>query len=380
MPAGPAAAAVVLAVAALQVAEVTWSDEAESKASPRPGAHALKDLTPAERLAYLRRAQIWHRVDVASMDIRRGPQVPGAFEPMQAVTCRFHDKKMTGATPKFACAIPPDDVAKVKYRTSNGEVYAGVATTRLFWALGFATDAEYPVRLTCLDCPEDPWRSKDPRLPQVVFERAVIERHPDVEIAVAGKESLWGWNELDLVDERLGGASRAQLDAARLVAAFVQHGDNKAVQQHLGCAPEAVRRDAAGDETCDEPLLVVHDVGATFGRASLLNAGTVGTANYHEWSRVPIWKDPARCETDLGANFTHPTMKNPVIGEAGRRMLADLMAALTEDQIRALFEISDMPDRGWKEPKDRDRDGTLDQWVAAFHAKRDQIVNHTCPQ
>src|SRR5712691_11958603 len=64
MPAGPAAAAVVLAVAALQVAEVTWSDEAESKASPRPGAHALKDLTPAERLAYLRRAQIWHRVDV----------------------------------------------------------------------------------------------------------------------------------------------------------------------------------------------------------------------------------------------------------------------------------------------------------------------------
>jgi hypothetical protein len=157
------------------------------------------------------------------------------------------------ATPKFACAISPDDVIKVRYRTWNGKVYAAVAATRLFWALGFATDAEYPVRVTCLGCPEDPWSKKEPRLPQVVFERAVIERYRDVAIAVAGQDSQWGWDELKLVDEAQGGSSPAQLDGAKLLAAFVQHTDNKAINQSLGCAREGVHRDEAGTKRARTP-------------------------------------------------------------------------------------------------------------------------------
>jgi hypothetical protein len=343
-------------------------------------AHSLKSLTPAERLAYLHRAQIWHHVDVPSMDVRRGPEIPGGFAPMQDVTCRYDDRKMGGTTPKFACVIPPHDVVKVRYRPWNGKVYAAVAATRLFWALGFATDAEYPVRVTCLDCPEDPWSKKEPRRPQVVFDRAVIERHPDVEIAVAGQESQWGWDELKLVDEAAGGSSPAQIDGAKLLAAFVQHTDNKAINQHLGCDRDAVRKDDVGNETCEAPLLLVSDLGNTFGHGSFIHARTVGSANYHQWSTHPIWKDPARCQAELPANIMHPTLKHPVISEPGRRFLADVLGQMTEDQIRGIFEVSDMPDRGWREPEERDHNGTLDQWVAAFHARRDAIVNHTCPQ
>jgi len=342
--------------------------------------HSLKNLTPAERLAYVRRGRIWHQVDIPSMDVRRGPQMKGAFAPMEDVTCQYDDRKLGGTTPKFACVIPPKDVAKVRYGLSNGKVYAAVAATRLFWALGFATDAEYPVRVTCLGCPEDPWNKKEPRLPQVVFERAAIERHPDVEIAVAGQASQLGWDELKLVDEAQGGSSPTQLDGAKLLAAFVQHTDNKALNQHLGCNRDAVRKDDAGNETCDAPLLVVSDLGNTFGHGSWIHARTVGSANYREWSTHPLWKDPARCQAELPGNIMHPTLTHPVISEAGRRFLADLLVQLTEDQIRGLFEVSDMPDRGWREPEDRDHNGTVDQWVAAFHARRDQIVNHTCPQ
>ncbi|HEY3121253.1 MAG TPA: hypothetical protein VGL15_11560 [Vicinamibacteria bacterium] len=372
--------AVALAAAALEAAAQVQGTEAGPKAAPGRAAHTLKNLTPGERLAYLRRAQAWHRVDIPSMDVRRGPQIPGAVTVMQDVTCRFKDDKMGGTTPKFTCVIPPKDSAKVRYLPWNGKVYAAVAGTRLFWALGFATDAEYPVRVTCLDCPKDPWSSKQPRFPQVVFDRAVIERHPDVEVAVAGQESQWGWNELTLVDEAQGGASRAELDALRLLAVFVQHGDNKAINQHLGCAPDDVRRDASGSETCEKPLLVVQDLGNTFGHGSFLHARTVGSANYHEWSRVEVWKDPATCRGELDSNITHPTLSNPVISEAGRRFLADLLVQLTDDQIRGLFEVSDLPNREWKDPEDRDHNGTLDQWVAAFHSRRDQIVNHVCPQ
>jgi len=341
--------------------------------------HTLKDLDRGERLAYLKRARIWQRVDVPSMDVRGGPQLKGAFPPMQDVTCRYDDRKMGGTTPKFACVIPPDDMVKVRYRLTNGKLYAAVAATRLFWALGFVTDAEYPVRVTCLGCPEDPWSAKEPRLPQVVFERALVERHADVEMQVAGKESQWGWDELKQVDETQGGSSAAEIDAAKLLAAFVQHTDNKAINQHLGCDRKAVRKDEAGNETCEVPLLVVADLGNTFGHGSWIHARTVGSANYHEWSTHPVWKDPARCEAELPANFTHPTLKHPVISEAGRKFLADLLAQLTEDQIRGIFEVGDMPDRAWDHEKDRDRNGTLDQWVAAFNARRDQIVNHTCP-
>jgi hypothetical protein len=365
---------VTLAVVALAVAA---SPTAAARAEK---AHSLKSLTPAERLAYMHRAQIWHHVDVPAMDVRRGPEIHGAFPPMQDVTCRYEDKKMGGTTPKFSCVISPDDDVKVRYRLWNGKVYAAVAATRLFWALGFATDAEYPVRVTCLDCPEDPWSKKEPRLPQVVFERAVIERHPDVEMAVAGKAPEWGWDELKLVDEAAGGSSPAQLDGAKLLAAFVQHTDNKAINQSLGCAREGVHRDEAGIETCNAPQLVVSDLGNTFGHGSFIHARTVGSANYHEWSTHPIWKDPARCQAELPANIMHPTLKHPVIGEAGRRFLADLLGQLTDDQIRGLFEVSDMPDRGWREPEDREHNGTVDQWAAAFHARRDQIVNHTCPR
>lgn len=340
------------------------------------------NLTPAERQAYLRRARIWHQVDIPSMDVRRGPEIKGAFAYMQDVTCQYNDKKMGGTTEKFACVIPPHDMVKVRYQpaSGNGKVYASVAATRLLWALGFTTDAEYPVRVTCLGCPADPWYKKEPRLPEVVFERAVIERHPDVEVAVAGKESQWGWDELKLVDEAQGGSSPAQLDGAKLLAAFIQHTDNKALNQHLGCERDAVRRDDAGNETCDAPLLMITDPGNTFGHGSWIHARTVGCANYREWSRAPMWKDPARCQAELPANITHPTLKHPVISEAGRRFLADLLTQLSEDQIRGIFEVSDMPNRRWREEEDRDKNGTLEQWVAAFHARRDQIVDHTCPQ
>ena len=351
---------------------------AAAPAPPTP--RTLKNLDRDQRLAYLKRARIWRRVDVPSMDVRRGPPLEGAFPPMQDVTCRYDDKKMGGTTPKFACVIPPDDAVKVRYRLTNGKVYAAVAATRLFWALGFVTDAEYPVRVTCLGCPADPWSRKEPRLPQVVFERAVIERHADVEMEVAGQESRWGWDELKRVDQTQGGSSPAEIDAAKLLAAFVQHADNKATNQHLGCDQDAVREDAAGNQTCAAPLLVVADLGNTFGHGSWIHARTVGSANYHQWSTHPVWKDAARCRAELPANFTHPTLEHPVISEAGRRFLAGLLGQLTEGQIRGIFEVADMPDRAWPDEKDRDRNGTLDQWVAAFLARRDAIINHTCPQ
>ena len=110
-------------------------------------------LTPAERTAAIQRAQVWQPSRVAAMNLRTGPRGKGAFAPGETVTCDYVDEKLGGTSPKFACALTPDDVVKVKYGLHNGEVYAGVAATRLRWALGFGADAMYPVHVICRGCP-----------------------------------------------------------------------------------------------------------------------------------------------------------------------------------------------------------------------------------
>jgi hypothetical protein len=141
--------------------------------------------------------------------------------------------------------LGPGDVVKVKYGDTNGEVFAAVAASRLFWALGFGADAVYRVRVTCRNCPADPWKASVPPLPAVVFENATIERKlPGEEIAHEDGEG-WGWDELDLVDPSEGGAPLEQREALTLLAVFVQHTDNKKVNQRLICLPEGQGKEGA---------------------------------------------------------------------------------------------------------------------------------------
>lgn len=348
--------------------------------APAKSAHELKSISEAERVSEIRQAQVWRKTDVASMNLKAGP--PGGFAPHQDVTCDYvvSAEKLTGHSPKFDCALAPDDVVKVKYRETNGKVYAEPAATRLFWALGFGADGVYQVRLTCRGCPQDPWKATEPRLASVVFEHAIIERPmPGHEIESKPQEG-WKFSELDLADPSQGGAPPEQRDALRLLAVFVQHTDNKASNQRLICLPKSTQPDAPPGQRCTAPFLYVHDLGSTFGRGALLNAHSTGSANFKEWSRVPLWKEAGSCETHLGGNLDHHTLKDPVVSEAGRRFLANLLDQLTDEQIRDMFQAASIDARQWDSPEDRDRNGTIDQWVAAFKKKREELTTHTCPR
>ena len=160
------------------------------------------------------RAQVWEKTDIPAMDVKAGPQGHGAFTPEQVVDCRFVQKQMSGNSPKFTCVIPPDDEVKVKFGRDNGEVYAEVAATRLFWALGFPADRMYPVKVRCEGCPEEPGmpREKDKT---VLFDPASIERKFKGHELLASGEAGWAWPELDQVQETAGGAPMAQRDALK---------------------------------------------------------------------------------------------------------------------------------------------------------------------
>ena len=234
---------------------------------------------------------MWRPLDTSSLDLIRGPVLPASQRIPAQVACTFAfpDKPLGGMTPKFECDLGKDDVVKVKYGEKNGEVYAEVAASRLLWALGFQADVMYPARVTCRDCPADPfaasgadWQRGSPTdVSTKEFDPAVIERESGSAVEVPGYEG-WAWPELDTIGTSAGGATRAQLDAFKLLAVFIQHSDSKPGQQEIVCQEGRKRKDAKGNETCAEAWLVIKDLGGSFGKATKLNSSKMNLEDWDE--------------------------------------------------------------------------------------------------
>lgn len=347
----------------------------------KPGPRSIDEVTVAERRSMLDRAEVWQPVNPARLDLLAGPDGDGAFEFGAHVTCSFDypDKPAGGATPKFDCALTPKDVVKVKYGLDNGEVFAEVAASRLFWALGFFADRMYPVKVTCLDCPSDPFRAsavdwglgRPGNVGRRTYEFAAIERKfggKDIEVPPF---EGWSWRELEDIADNAAGASRAHIDALKLLAAFIQHVDSKPGNQALVCPKGEVTLNGQGNETCENPMLVVKDLGSSFAAASRMRFVKM---NLGSWRSVRIWRDERACRAELTSSFVG-TLGHPLISEPGRKFLAERLSLLSDRQIEDLFTASRVERR--HEMLDGRR-VTVADWVEVFKAKRDQIVNHRC--
>lgn len=326
------------------------------------------------RLDAIRRAAVWQPTQVASLDLAKGPDLAGGFAPHATVPCDYVKEKVSGSSPKFTCAIGRHDKVKVKYGKTNGEVYAEVAATRLLWALGFGADRMYPVRVVCRGCPADLKGDPTASRRRFAFDPAAIERKMKGTELEWDDKIGWSWSELDQVsDAATASEQRAQRDALKLLAAMLQHTDSKSQQQRLICLDEPASKNPT---TCQRPFLMINDLGLTFGHSNLLNRNSQGSANFEKWSEEPVWRKGEECEANLSGGLTS-TLKNPVISEAGRRFLADLLAQLTDRQLTDLFTVARMPARA-RAAGQTDGD-SVREWVAAFKAKRDEVLNRRCP-
>ncbi len=342
-----------------------------------PGESSRSDY----RASVIARAKVWQPTDVPAMDLKAGPGGPQAFEFGETVGCTYiPDARLGGKTPKFACSNDKNPQLKVKFGGDNGEVYAEVMASRLLWALGFGADHMYSVRVVCRNCPtlfNGVIRSST----ESVFDPTAVERKMPGE-AFQPDES-WSWKELDAIDENAGGATRAERDAFKLLAVFIQHTDSKPDQQRLVCLADSSDAPAKhvnkGPMPCARPFMYINDLGVTFGRANKFNVNAPGSANLAAWSQAPVWQDANSCVGNLPKSATG-TLDNPPISEDGRRFLADLLVQLSDTQLHDLFEAARITLR-LKNPKDiASGFATPDEWVSAFKQKRDQIVQHRCGQ
>ena len=347
--------------------------------------------TKKQWLDDIARARVWEETDVSAKDLYQGPAGRLPFAVDDEVVCDFVPKPMSGWTPKFTCRLEDGTTVKVKYDDGGRykEVYGEVLGTRLFWALGFYADRMLPVHVTCRGCPESPWafvdaRKKRPldahgdiasfpeeaRLGDHRFELATIEEPIDAQTIQRKHKKGWKWKLLRDVDAARGGATIAEIDAFKLLNAFVQNADNKAIQNRLAC-PEP---------DCRTPIMYVNDLGSVFGRGGFTTGGT-GRVDYEGWKSRPVWRDEKSCRarlTSVGGIFRTSTLKDPVIGEPGRALLAAQLGELSDSQIGDLFRAARVEalDQKFDDGEGGTRTVTIEDWVALFKAKRSEITDH----
>jgi hypothetical protein len=321
----------------------------------------------------LKRLKVWKATDPASFDFTANPPDPSGLLSNAAeriVRCRYVPTAPRATTPKFDCALSNGDVVKVKYGWATAEVRAEVAASHLLAALGFGADQMFFVpRLRCFGCPRFPFEVTQvldwiglreaivSRLPPdrfVDFEWVAVERRFAGREIVAGDDKGWSWGELERVDPAAG-ATRAELDALRVVARFLSHWDNKSANQRLVCVA------APGRGACPQPFALIHDLGATFGPEKI---------DLAHWEATRIWADAAGCRISMrDMPYDGGTFPDVTISEAGRALAARQLGALSDSQITDLFEAAHFSSfRGWHL-----RSWPVAEWVRAFHAKVDEV-------
>ena len=331
-----------------------------------------------ERLAVLQRAQVWAPTNIGALDLKTGPKGPGAFAHGQTVRCDYVERDMSGRSPKFTCVIPgnPPDELKVKYGEDNAEVYGEVLSTRLLWALGFGADRMYPVRVICRGCPETIKAERVLPSGEKVFDPAVIERKTPGWEVESHKNQGWAWSELDLVDPEQGGAPQAHRDALKLVAVIIHHSDSKPPQQRLICLDPEGPPGPEGPARCAKPFMYVQDVGLTFGKTDVFYRKQ-NYVNLSRWSSTRVWAGREGCTGNLNRPVLG-TLERPRISEAGRVFLAGLLNQLRDDQIQDLFEGARITLRSESPDRENGDAGRVEDWVAAFKRKRQEVMARTC--
>jgi hypothetical protein len=374
---------------------------------PLPVDHDLK--MPAAEASDLRddalaRAKVWLEAGpIADADLRGNPPGPGSFATTDEVVCKFHPVESSGRTAKFECVFEGGEVLKVKYGR-NPEVHTEVAASRLLAALGAGADRMYLVKtVRCFGCPADPHALltcisspleailKDCKPiygktnssgeytltldygKYVDFPIAAIERRMEGKAIRARADQGWGWVELDEAQRARRGATRAERDALRLLAVILNNWDNRSDNQRLLCLPGGY---VAGGAKCSLPFAYMHDVGGTFGRVGG-DSKEERKLDVEGWSAVPVWKDPSKCVVTIASPLLHgATFGEATISETGRRLLADRLGQLSENQLRDLFEGARFADYEAASAASKD----VGRWVIALQAKVRQVVERApCP-
>ncbi|MCB0411625.1 MAG: hypothetical protein KDD22_03820 [Bdellovibrionales bacterium] len=369
----------------------------------------------AERIPYIQAAKVWNPPpkNLTPEDIRRGPKAKGyaklLLKPQVACMTTPGDlEELGGKTPKFECQLLEHlnenryryifkengdrRVVKVKYHPPgefNGEILGEILGTRLLWALGFYADQMFYVdEVLCFGCSTDPFRSRkaypaesgvrvrfhgaaiEKKIPgdNIEYSKGILRKKPGSSEHIREEISAGGVSFAEMMKylpKSHAHEERAQRDALRLLAVFMQHVDLKADNQRLTCL------ETNEENQCTNVAMMIHDIGTSFGVKTRNGLTRFRRVDLETWKNTPIWKNPTTCTAQLtqilpiaiAVKTMDASMESPQISDEGRIFLAELLQNFSQNPslVRALFEAAHLS------PQD------IPQWIEAFQSKVEQI-------
>lgn len=326
----------IIVACGIAACDAATADQEKTPATPQPRLKSKK-VSDEERLDALSRAIVWQPPPVPIPKARLGadPKQP------QFVECTFAVTELGGTAPKFDCDLPSGERIRVKYSRSP-EIPSEVAAARLLRTLGFgADDVTLVGKVRCYGCPAEPYltmRTLGLAGAEDLYGKVQnTDSYQDFEwVAVERKhygrpietEEIEGWAffELDLIDEKKGGAPRAHVDSLRLLTAMIAHWDNKSENQRLVCLSE---KDWPEGGRCSRPMAMLQDIGSAFGPRKV---------DLPKWRKAALWGDRSTCTVTMtDMPYKGATFKPVNVSEAGRRHLLSLLKQLSDEQLADLF-------------------------------------------
>jgi hypothetical protein len=155
----------------------------------------------------------------------------------------------------------------------------------------------------------------------------------------------------------------------------------------LGCYENDIEK-KGWREVCKMPVMMIQDLGATFGQSS--KKVEASSAMYlRGWKNQPVWntvKEDAYYKEHgkrtcignvvaaLGGHLSDLEIK-----EEGRVFLGELLNQLSDKQLEDLFRVAraEMTDEKIFE-NEKERAVTIRDWVDVFKLKRQEINDHSC--
>ena len=357
-----------------------------SPAVEGPAKLKIGQVSSAERKDYITRASLWRpeeSLNVAALDFKVGPFEKNKYVPEELATCSYvpmgqayDGGKPNGTTRKFKCADQKGKEFKVKYGEDNGEIVTEVAASWILNAIGAYTDKMYPVRVTCPNCPSDPFKNESDPGAWPAARRVAIEEKLGERIENKPNSGI-GFDEFNLISDRVGA------EALSGMLHFLGNSDNKAPNQAIACQKKDVVAGADG-AVCAKPVVYLQDMGISFGGRGIYHNKRM---HFDKWAKERLWTFPEACIMHL--NYTHTSSLVGVdgtgrdmnqIGEQARQLMIRRLSLLSRAQLIDIFTAARAATRAPSH--------TAEEWADLFLKKVDQLryprgsktpANFACP-
>ena len=283
--------------------------------------------------------------------------------------------------------VGPSELSNLRWT----EIFTEVASTRLFWTLGFPADRTQPLKkVVCFGCNQHPKEQTDYDKNLVsIFQTVSLEKKYKAK-KLNDTASVEAMTQAYL-NNKWSEQSKVEFEELILMSRLVGYSNAAESQNRLVCDKDSYDTET---KACTQPIAVIQDLGGSwawrldgfFDKAfGMIKFKGKPRGDYERYSKNNIFKSGCELTFPFGKTDSKSEFQLSRISEAGRLALLRRLDQLTDQHIYSLFEVARFGDIE-PEFRDKQKGKTIDEkrsqvihlWANALKDKISEIRNARC--